>query len=251
MKTSVFLDWFGVIADNDAMTRRWRRVEAQVLHQKYGGSLSRWISAHDRAFQWYLNCWSRHGPRSRSNYRVLWKHCEVEWMKRTLKWAGVQPSNSERELFKLDRELTYEITRRIDPTYPFARQTLETLRKAGCQLFLVSGADSTYVQGALEATKLKSFFKDTYSPDTLNAFKGSLLYWKKILRLSESDPKSSVVVDDRLKFLGVPSKLGLQTILVSRNPTSNQRFPEVASIRQLLSAGLLPNLKNREGSIVV
>ncbi|HEY5620682.1 MAG TPA: HAD family hydrolase [Candidatus Bathyarchaeia archaeon] len=251
MKSSLFLDWFGVIADNDVMTRRWRRVEAQLLRQKYGGSLSRWISVHDRAFQWYLNYWSKHGPRSRRNYQALWKLCEVERMRRTLEWAGVEPPNSERELFKLDRELTYEITRRIDPTYPFARQTLETLRQSGWRLFLVSGADSTYVKGALEATKLKSFFKDTYSPDTLDAFKGSLPYWKKILRLSKSDPESSVVVDDRPKFLRVPAKLGFQTILVGRDPTSSQQFTEVTSIRQLLSASLLPNLKNSECPIVV
>ena len=98
---------------------------------------------------------------------------------------------------------------------------------------MVSGADSVYVKGALEATKLGEFFEDTFSPDSLNAFKGSLQYWKRILRRSKSHPEYSVVVDDRPKFLVTPAGLGLSTILVS--PRISWRFKAIPSIEQLVS----------------
>ena len=239
----MFLDWFGVIADNDFMTRRWRSVEVLLLQQRYGGALRRWGKVHDKAFRWYLDYWSRHGPRSRATYRSLWRRCETEWMKRTLKWAGTEPPRSERALFKLDRELTYEITRRIDASYPHARRTLATLRRAGFRLFLVSGADSTYVKGALEATGLDGFFEETYSPDELNAFKGSTAYWKKVLGRSKSKPEFSIAVDDRPKFLQNPARLGLKAILVSSETRVKSPFTVVTDIEKL-PAVLSPNLKS-------
>ena len=242
MKPSVFLDWFGVIADNQLMTRRWRQVEARLLQQRYGGSLSKWVLVHDRAFRWDLNYWSRHGQKRRASYRSLWRHCEIGWMRRTLTWAGLEPPRSESALFNLDRELTYEVTRRIDASYPHARRTLATLRRAGFRLFLVSGADDTYVEGALEATGLKGFFEETYSPSELNAFKGTRAYWEKVLRMSKSRPEFSTVVDDRTKFLRTPARLGLKAILVSRKPIVKSQFTVLRSIEKL-PAVLSPSLK--------
>ncbi len=233
MGLSVFLDWFGVVADSDVMTSRWRRVEARLLQQRYGGSLSRWTRVHDRAFRWYVNYWSRHGPNTRKSFRQLWKYSETEWMYRTLKWGGTQPPRSKAKLFHLDRTLTYGITRRIDPTYPFARRTLKTLSQAGNRLFLVSGADSTYVQGALEATRLGRFFDETFSPDQLNAFKGSPSYWRKVLKLSRSGPETSLVVDDRRKFLRIPAQFGITPVLVSPRNPRNHKFLHIESIREL------------------
>ncbi len=245
MKTSVFLDWFGVLADNELMTRRWRQVEARILQRRYGGSISKWVQVHDRAFRWYLNYWSKHGQKSRVSYRGLWRRCEVEWVRRTLEWAGIEPPRSERVLFKLDRQLTYEVARRIDASYSNARGTLAILRRAGFRLFLVSGADTAYVNGALEATGLKELFEETYSPDELNAFKGTRVYWKKVLRMSKSKPEHSTVVDDRPKFLRTPAKLGLNAILISRKPIGKTHFTVLPDISRL-PASLLPNLKRHE-----
>lgn len=166
-------------------------------------------------------------------------------MKRTLTWAGARPPRSERQLFKLDRELTYEVTRRIDVAYPYTRKVLRNLERRGFSLFLTSGADSTYIKGALEATRLGKFFERGFSPDTLDAFKGSLRYWKRILKLSRSNPESSVVVDDWARFLRVPAKLGVKAILVGSDGTSNRRFIKVRDVRGLLPADVLPSLKNR------
>jgi len=242
---SVFLDWFGVLADNRQMTKRWRMVEARLLQNMYGGRLSTWVAVHDRAFRWYLNYWTRHGPDSKASYREIWKRGEVEWMRRTLTWGGIDVPTSEIELFRLDRKLTHEITRQISVAYPYARKVLGTLRRRGFGLFLVSGADSVYIKGALEAARLNEYFERVFSPDKLDAFKGSLSYWRKILKLSRSNPKSSVVVDDRAKFLRVPAKLGLRTILVGPDGPSSQRFVGIGNVKELLSTGVLPNLKKR------
>ncbi len=245
-KPSIFLDWFGVIADNELMTRRWRITEAKLLQERYGGTLKNWVSIHDRTFRWYANYWSKHGPRSRANYRDIWRRGEVGWIKRTLELGGVD-SMANRELFKLSRALVYEIARRIDSTYPFSSRVLRTLQESGYRLFLVSGADSDYIRGALEATKLGEYFWETYSPDTLNVFKGSPAYWKKILRRSRSDPGLSIVVDDRPKFLRVPSSLGLKTILVDPDSAPDNRLLRVRSIRELVRSDLLPSLKTPVG----
>lgn len=238
------MDWFGVLADSKLMARRWRNVEARLLRNLYGGKLSTWVSVHDRAFRWYLNYWSRHGTNNRTSYRKLWRQCEIEWVKRTLTWAGIEPPASKEELFKLDRELTYEVTRRIDVAYPCARQVLRDLRRRGFRLFLVSGADSTYIKGTLEATNFGRYFERAFSPDALDVFKGSLRYWRKILRVSESDPESSVVIDDRARFLRVPARLGLRAILVGPDESPNQRFVRVRTVKELFSTDVLPNLKS-------
>ena len=245
MTVSVFLDWFGVLANNGEMTRRWRIVEARLLHNLYGGRLSTWVAVHDRAFRWYLNYWARHGPDSKASYREIWKQGEVEWMRRTLTWGRVDPPTSEKELFGLNRKLTYEITRRINVAYPFSRKFLASLRRRKFRPFLVSGADSTYVKGALGATRFNKYFERAFSPDQLDAFKGSLLYWKRILKLSLSDPESSVVVDDRARFLCVPAKLGLTTILVGPDNPSTQRFVTVRNVSEVDWTVVLPSLKKR------
>ena len=245
MTVSVFLDWFGVLANNREMTRRWRIVEARLLHNLYGGSLSTWTAVHDRAFRWYLNYWALRGPDSKASYREIWKRGEVEWMRRTLTWGGIDVPSSEIELFRLDRKMTQEITRRINVAYPFVRRVLGRLRRRGFRLFLVSGADSAYIKGTLDATRLNGYFERVFSPDELDAFKGSLSYWKKILKLSRSDPESSAVVDDRAKFLRVPAKLGLRTILVEPDGPSNRQFVRIGSVKELLWTGVLPSLKKR------
>jgi len=245
LTVSVFLDWFGVLADNRQMTKRWRMVEARLLQNKYGGRLSTWVAVHDRAFRWYLNYWARHGPDSKASYREIWKRGEVEWMRRTLTWGGIDRPTSEKETFGLDRKLTYEITRRINVAYPYARKVLESLRRGGFRLFLVSGADSVYINGALKAARLNQYFERVFSPDKLDAFKGSLSYWRKILKLSRSKPESSAVVDDRVRFLRVPAKLGLKTILVEPDGPSNRQFVRIGNVKELLSTDVLPNLKKR------
>lgn len=245
MTVSVFLDWFGVLANNREMTKRWRIVEARLLQNMYGGSRSTWTAVHDRAFRWYVNYWARHGPDSKASYREIWKKGEVDWMRRTLTWGGIDPPNSEKELFRLDRKLTYEITRRISVAYPFARKFLASLRRRKFRPFLVSGADSTYVKGALEATRLSEYFERAFSPDQLDAFKGSLPYWKRILKLSRSDPESSVVVDDRARFLRVPARLGLTTILVDPDNQSTKSFVTVRNVSEMVWTVVLPSLKKR------
>jgi FMN phosphatase YigB (HAD superfamily) len=220
-------------------------VEASLLQTMYGGRLSTWMAVHDRAFRWYLNYWTRHGPDSKASYREIWQRGEIEWMRRTLTWGGIDAPTSEIELFRLDRNLTYEITQRINVAYPYARKVLGSLRRRRFRLFLVSGADSTYIKGALEATRFNGYFERVFSPDKLDAFKGSLSYWKKILKLSRSKPESSAVVDDRAKFLRVPAKLGLRIILVDPDGPSNRRIISVRSVKEVLSLGVLPNLKKR------
>lgn len=244
MRQAIFLDWFGVIADGRVMSERWRRVEARFLKDRYGGSLSHWMEVHDRAFRWYSRHWSQYGPNSRTMFRPVWKRCEIEWMKKTLTWGGVQPPTSENELFRLDRELTFEVTRRIDPLYSFARKTLRALVDAGNQLFLVSGMDSTYVRGAMEATGLETFFDKMFSPDQLNAFKGSLSYWKKILKLSGIRPSKAVVVDDKARFLRVPAGLGVQPVLVGTDNSALHYLLHIASLGELPRALARPPAKS-------
>lgn len=200
------------------MTTHWRRIEARILRGEFGGKLETWSRVQDRAFRWYLRFWSRYRPGTRADYRHVWRRSEIEWLKRTLQWAGVKTPTSERTLFRLDRKLTYQVTRKIDAVYPDSRRVLRKLRRMGFRLYLVSGMDSTYAKGALEASGLGSMFDQTYPPDKVNSFKGSFEYWKRVLRSSRAIPETSFVVDDRPRFLQVPARLGLNLILVGQGP---------------------------------
>ncbi len=233
LKTSVYLDWFGVLASSEAMSRGWRRAEARLLQEKYGGDFRRWLEAHDRALKWYADYWAKYGPRSRTNYHDVWVRSEVEWAKRTLSLGGVKTRMSRRELFSLDRELVYLASREVDAMVPKARRVLARLRRMKCRLFLVSGADSDFTKGVLEASRANRYFDGVFSPNKVNAFKGSPLYRSRILEASESLPNNSIVVDDQPRMLVLPLRLGMRPVLLTRKPPRESHFFTIRKIEEL------------------
>jgi FMN phosphatase YigB (HAD superfamily) len=215
------------------MVRSWRRAEARLLQEKYGGDFRRWLEVHDRALEWYTDYWAKYGRRSRTNYHDVWVRSEVEWAKRTLSLGGVHIRMSKNELFNLDRELVYKTSREVDAMIPKARRVLARLRRMRCRLFLVSGADSDFINGVLEGSRASRYFDGVFSPDKVNAFKGSPLYWRRILQASGSSPNDSIVVDDQPRMLVTPLRLGMRPVLITRNPSRKSHFSIVTRIEEL------------------
>ncbi len=246
MQHSIFLDWFGVLADSDVMARGWGRIEAKMLKEKFGGSLSRWRKANDDSLRWIIRFWSGYGPESRSDYRRVLRRSIVEGMRRTFLAGGVTPPASENLLYQLDRELTNEIARRVNALYPEVRAVLRTLKQTRSRLFLTSGADSNYVNALLDGSGLKTFFDGVFSPEKMCAFKGSFRYWKSVLRASQAIPEFSFVVDDNPKFLAIPTRLGLAPVLVARQSRRSSKHTTIRTLRGLPELVERTILRSRE-----
>ena len=235
----LFLDLFGVVCDPDVMRKKYTQVMVSLLRQWYGGDREQWLRADDTTFGWYKKYWLA-AQEMGGEYLEVWRKTNVEHLRRLFREAGVPLSLSDDEVFELDRKLTYEVTSRIDATYPDTKQSIEKIHSKGVGMYLCTSSDDLYVRGVLEASGLSGFFAGALTSNLLDEWKGTEKYWHRAIRLVSGKWRECSVVDNSIYCLRNAESVGCTTVWVNRErkPKDESFSPDF----EIHSLSALPSL---------
>ncbi len=239
---SIFLDWFRTIADQQATSRRYGEVMAELLHDWYALPLEEGVRVHDRALEWFMDEWPRRRDAS-CGYIAPAQELDTEHIYKVFELYGRPFTGSRDEAYALARRLTRAVASQIDTVYPDVRPALNELKRIGCRIYPATGADRNYLEGLLEASGLVSYFDEIITPDLLDVDKRRSNFWEAMLDRTMSSPRTSFVVDDDLRVLEVARTVGVHGVLVDReniHPEAPQwviRLGDLSGLPALVSEG--------------
>ena len=207
------MDWYGVIGDREETSKKYRSVYASLLRSRYGGSLGRWIKAHDLAFEWYVTEWQRLYEKHR-NGSAFEKDLEAKTVKMAFKEAGLHIENG--EAFRISTELEYDIASQLGFVYPDVASSLEKISDMQIDLYIASNVSSDHLRGLLESSGLKDTFLKSLTPDEMGARKSDERFWKEAFKELGLSPDRCLVVDDASTSLKEAKKSGAATVCLQR-----------------------------------
>ncbi len=129
---------------------------------------------------------------------------------------------------------------------PGAREFLSRVRTLGKRLVLLTNAHPTALAIKDARTQVISCFDATFSSHLFGAPKEQARFWRELSRAEAFDAPRSLFVDDSLPVLRAARAAGIGTLYAVRRPDSSlvarsqQEFPAVDAVAELLPGGLLP-----------
>jgi FMN phosphatase YigB (HAD superfamily) len=212
-KAAVIMDWYGVISDREETSKSYRRVFASLLRSRYGGSLGKWLKAHDLAFEWYVTEWQRLYKEHRNGSKFE-RDLEARAIRRVFKEAGLYLDS--KEASRLATQLEYEIASQIASVYPEVASSLKELKDMHIDLYIASDVSSDHLKGLLESSGLGETVSNGLTPDSIGAGKADETYWPKVFDKTGLSPDQCLVVDDTGSCLKGAKKSGASTVYVQR-----------------------------------
>lgn len=208
------MDWYGVISDREETSRKYRRVYASLLRSRYGGSLGRWLKAHDLAFEWYVTEWQRLYEESKNGSKLSSRELDAEAVKKAFKEAGLQLDTFEAS--HLATELEYEIASQIGTVYPDVPSSLKRIRDMQIDLYIATDVSSDHLKGLLESSGLGEIFSNGLTSDVIGTRKSDQRFWKKVFEKIDLPPDRCLVVDDASPYLKQAKRFGASTVCIKR-----------------------------------
>ncbi len=122
-------------------------------------------------------------------------------------------------------ETTQKISHLIG-VYGDAKPCLDSLKKQGFELILVSNASRYFLDQKISRTDLAKYFSKTFSvTGDLGKVKKSVEVYEQVLNEVRAQPREVLHVGDHLDFdYLVPRKLGIRSVLVDRTGESNGEY---------------------------
>jgi HAD superfamily hydrolase (TIGR01509 family) len=105
-----------------------------------------------------------------------------------------------------------------DRLFPEVIKVLETLRRRGIRLAVISHRPLTLSLKTLEKHGIKEYFQCVVSPEIAGAPKGklSLEMWEFALNRLEVSPNEALHIDDNYEWILGAKEAGIQTVLIDR-----------------------------------
>jgi len=231
----VLLDLYGVLLDHEKMFRAYRERLAELLTERFGGTLEAWRRAHDEAWVAYVQQVNAADWESRGYADVV---DELDARHLLEMFERVGESARPADALAISRELEREAMARVDARYPDARTAIERLRAAGHKVYVATGGGETN-DAALRGAGLFDLVDGIFTGHSQNAQKGQSRYWRDIPNQLGVEPEDCVLVDDRLDYLEAAASVRILALLLDRKaahrPEAMPRYVQ-ATLRNL--AGL-------------
>jgi len=210
----VLLDLWGVLTDSHKMTPAYRRRMAEILRARHGGTIDKWLEAHDAAYAWYSEAAEDPATWDGSPWLEVVDRLDADHVRKAFRVAGVPPPAG--DVLAYARALEVDVMSGVDSKFPDARPALERLKRAGHRLYLATAATDTSARATLQGAGLLSHFDGVFTGTSQNARKWEPRYWRGTLERMGSGPRTAFLVDDRLDYLKAASDAGLRCVLIDR-----------------------------------
>jgi FMN phosphatase YigB (HAD superfamily) len=195
------------------MVPAYRQRVAQILSARHGGTEDAWRQAHDIAGAWYSDFLNEPRTWSRGTWLEVVNRADAENLLRMFREVGIAPLQ---DPLAAARALEREVMSTIDSAFPDARPGVARLKRAGHRVYVTTNATESNARGALEGARLLAELDGVFTGERLNAGKATPEYWRGVRDAISVDPSQSVVVDDRLDYLGAARAAEFVTLLLDR-----------------------------------
>jgi len=211
----VLLDLWGVLTDSHKMTPAYRRRMAEILRARHGGTIGRWLEAHDAAYAWYSEAAEDPSTWEGGAWLEVVNRLDADHVRKAFQVAGVPPPSG--DMLAYARALEVDVMSGVDSKFPDARPALERLKGAGHRVYLATAATDTSARATLQGAGILPHFDGFFTGTSQNARKWETQYWRGILERLGSGPRMAFLVDDRLDYLKAASDAGLRCVLIDRH----------------------------------
>lgn len=195
------------------MQLEYGRRLARVLSERFGGEESRWLRAHDAAWEAYV-----HEADSTDWEQRPWAatvdRLDARFITSLLEWAGVAWRPDDAAAYS--RQLEYEVMSTIDARFPDARTAVDRTRTAGHRVYVATQASDSNARGSLTGAGLLDRLDGIFTGSSQGASKTQRRYWSGITDVLGVRAAECALVDDRLDYLKAAGEAGFATLLVDR-----------------------------------
>lgn len=244
----VLLDLWGVLTDARRMEPAYRMWLARTLATRYGGNEDVWARARDEALAWYEDHLARLETWEHGSWIEVVDRSDAECLVRMFREARTAPP---KDPLALARALEFEGMASVDASFPDARTAVDRLRRAGHRVFVSTNATESNARGSLTGARLHDTVDGVFTGELLNAGKRDPRYWVAAQEMLGSEPRTVVVVDDRVEYLAAASACGFHLLWMDRQgaQTAMALPPHVrATLRHLAGLPHLVDLLAGDGA---
>ena len=234
---AIFIDDGGVMNDNNVRGPQWQRLVAMYLAPRLGGDHSAWEGANAVVFERQMARFEQ-GVIFQGNRGFLdvWQDEDKRWLREMCELVGVDAPSEDERCWRLAREVSAYVTRRLRTAFPGAVDALKSLYDTGYRIYTASGSSSLDLDGFLTGMTVRPLFNWLYGPDLVNTWRGGPLFYDRIFADAGVSPSKALVVDDSARAVEWASEAGAATVLVSTGPPDAAGgYPEIAGLRELPS----------------
>jgi putative hydrolase of the HAD superfamily len=119
------------------------------------------------------------------------------------------------EIEQLKREVAHKIA-----VHPFVHDFLQSARKKGKQVVLVTNAHPASLSIKMEKTELVDYFDRIVTSHELGLAKEQDGFWQKLQTIEPYDPDTTLLIDDNHEVLECAERYGIRHLLAIHRPDS-------------------------------
>ncbi len=243
---TLFLDLHGVLADPKLIHQNYTERIAEILTPT-GISFSKAEQIHDQAFDFWLEEFVSMARETRSAnekgyFLVKARELDEKYTEFILQHIPSSYIAMDELRSQLNpKSLEYQAARRKNAFYPEVKDTLKSIkRKFEGRIVCASDAHSRHVRGCLEAGEVISYFDEIIGYDIAqcNKLTPKKCFLHEILKITNSDPNTCFIVDDRIDTLQDAFNIGMNGALMDREKRYIDKvnnWPRLSDLSQLTS----------------
>jgi HAD superfamily hydrolase (TIGR01509 family) len=242
-RPTIFLDDGGVISDNAVRRVQWRRLLAEYLVPRLGGTPDAWIAANTQiiAGSFAEGGYGDHAAYVRevgalrdAAFEAAQRASDIAWLRNMCRLVGVPPPADDGDCWSLAREVSDFVCARVSAAFPDVVDAVRALHAAGFVLLTASGERSFELDGYLRALAIRDCFADQlFGADLLGVPKTGPGYYARIFARLNLAPTEALIVDDSPLAIAWATAAGARALLLDRS-TAPSDPSTIESLTQLL-----------------
>jgi HAD superfamily hydrolase (TIGR01509 family) len=241
----IFLDDGGVISNNREREPQWRRLLAEFLVPRLGGSLEAWAAANSEVMSWSFARGGYGGPDAYHRevahlrddaFQTAERAHDIAWLSNMCALVGVA-APAEAECLELARLTNEFVTHRVRAAYPDVVVAVRALHAEGVELHTASGERDFELNGYLTALEIRDCFGDRlYGVDLVRVPKVGPEFYARVFADARISPSDVLVVDDSPIAIEWARAAGASAIILDRASAAADATDTISSLAALTLA---------------
>ena len=138
------------------------------------------------------------------------------------------------DIEQLKREVAHKIA-----VHPFVHDFLQSARRQGKQVVLVTNAHPASLTIKMEKTELVDYFDNIITSHELGLAKEQDGFWEKLQAVNAYDPQKTLLIDDNHEVLECAERYGIRHLLAIHRPDSkgdeksHERYHHLKSFEEI------------------
>ena len=138
------------------------------------------------------------------------------------------------DIEQLKREVAHKIA-----VHPFVHDFLQSARRQGKQVVLVTNAHPASLTIKMEKTELVDYFDNIITSHELGLAKEQDGFWEKLQAVNAYDPQKTLLIDDSHEVLECAERYGIRHLLAIHRPDSkgdeksHERYHHLKSFEEI------------------